>query len=190
LIKRVPAGEEALWRTADLDEHYAANLAQHRAIIEAFGTQSPDVRRLVEGHIFESGRLLERADALRGREVLRESGRALARACLKRFNKRLETINLSVFRRHPACSTVATSGVTGHLRDRNMHDSGLRIAVFMRFLGSGGRRTRMVERSDFGRLLPDCCPEPAAQSRISTSGRRSRIRRSCSTKAAAASSAT
>jgi hypothetical protein len=40
-----------------------------------------------------------------------------------------------------------------------VNDSGLRVAPFMRFLGFGSRRGRMVERSDFGRLLPVCCPK-------------------------------
>ena len=39
-----------------------------------------------------------------------------------------------------------------------MNDDGLRIAHFMQFLGFFPLRHRMVERSDFGRLLPDCCP--------------------------------
>jgi DNA-binding GntR family transcriptional regulator len=49
------------WWTADLDELYSANLEQHRAIVHAFETRASDVRSLVETHIFESGRLLERA---------------------------------------------------------------------------------------------------------------------------------
>jgi hypothetical protein len=40
-----------------------------------------------------------------------------------------------------------------------MSDDGRLIAVFMRFLGFGERGGRMVERSAFGRLLPDCCPD-------------------------------
>jgi hypothetical protein len=52
----------------------------------------------------------------------------------------------------------ATSGVTDHFQVRDMSDDGLRIAHFMRFLGLGSRRPRMVEPSDFGafaaRLLP------------------------------------
>jgi DNA-binding GntR family transcriptional regulator len=59
-VRRVFPGQ-TLWWTADLDELYAANLAQHRAIVEAFEARSPDVRALVEQHIFESGQLLERA---------------------------------------------------------------------------------------------------------------------------------
>jgi len=39
-----------------------------------------------------------------------------------------------------------------------MSDDRRLVAVFMRFLGFGERGGRMVERSAFGRLLPDCCP--------------------------------
>jgi hypothetical protein len=52
----------------------------------------------------------------------------------------------------------ATSGVTGHFQDRDMTDGGHQIALFMWFLVSRSYRRRMVERSDFRRLLPDCCP--------------------------------
>jgi hypothetical protein len=46
---------------ADLDELYAADPRPTQGVVEVFETQSRDVRRLVEEHIFESGRLLERA---------------------------------------------------------------------------------------------------------------------------------
>jgi hypothetical protein len=52
----------------------------------------------------------------------------------------------------------ATSGVTGHFQDRDMGDGGRRIAHFVRFLGSGSHRPRMVELRNFPRLLPVCCP--------------------------------
>jgi hypothetical protein len=55
----------------------------------------------------------------------------------------------------------ATSGVTGHFQGRDVHDVGLRIAVFMRFVCADSRRTRMVEPTECGRLLPDCCPGTA-----------------------------
>jgi DNA-binding GntR family transcriptional regulator len=74
--RRVFPGQ-ALWWTADLDELYAANLAQHRAIVEAFETKSPHVRVLVEEHIFESGRLLESALA-EAKSSRREFGRRVS----------------------------------------------------------------------------------------------------------------
>jgi hypothetical protein len=52
----------------------------------------------------------------------------------------------------------ATSGVTGHFQDRDMNDGALRMALLHAFLGFGSRADRMVERSNYGRLLPDCCP--------------------------------
>jgi DNA-binding GntR family transcriptional regulator len=58
--RRVFPGQ-ARWWTADLDELYAANLAQHRAIVKAFEARSSEVRALIESHIFESGQLLEKA---------------------------------------------------------------------------------------------------------------------------------
>lgn len=58
--RRVFPGQ-ARWWTADLDQLYEANVAQHRAIMEAFEARSSEVRALVEIHIFESGELLERA---------------------------------------------------------------------------------------------------------------------------------
>jgi hypothetical protein len=63
----------------------------------------------------------------------------------------------------------ATSGVTGHFQGRNMSDDGRLVAVFMRFLGFGERGGRIVERSAFGRLLPDCCPIAAQTDRSSNS---------------------
>jgi DNA-binding GntR family transcriptional regulator len=42
-----------------LAEHFASSVAQHRAIVEAIESRSPDVRRLNEEHIFEGSRLLE-----------------------------------------------------------------------------------------------------------------------------------
>jgi DNA-binding GntR family transcriptional regulator len=53
---------QAVWSpSAELNELYSLNLEQHRAIREAFVGRDPDVRRLVEAHILDSGRLLERA---------------------------------------------------------------------------------------------------------------------------------
>jgi len=53
---------QAVWSpSAELNELYSLNLEQHRAIREAFVARDPDVRRLVEVHILDSGRLLERA---------------------------------------------------------------------------------------------------------------------------------
>jgi DNA-binding GntR family transcriptional regulator len=71
--RRVFPGQ-AQWWTADLDELYTANLAQHRAIVEAFEEGSHHVRALVERHIFESGELLERAlaEAQSSRSTFRE----------------------------------------------------------------------------------------------------------------------
>jgi hypothetical protein len=51
-----------------------------------------------------------------------------------------------------------------------MNDDGRRIAHFMRFLGFGSPRRRMVERNDFGRLLPDCCPNGTLRTGRSTVG--------------------
>jgi hypothetical protein len=39
-----------------------------------------------------------------------------------------------------------------------MNDDGHAIALFMGFLTFHLRRSGMVEPSDFGRLLPVCCP--------------------------------
>jgi DNA-binding GntR family transcriptional regulator len=53
---------QAVWSpSAELNELYALNLEQHRAITQAFADRSRKVRRLVEAHILDSGRLLERA---------------------------------------------------------------------------------------------------------------------------------
>jgi len=53
---------QAVWSPSpELSELYSRNLAQHRAIVEAFSSKSRDVRQLVEEHILDSGRLLERA---------------------------------------------------------------------------------------------------------------------------------
>lgn len=53
---------QALWSpSTELNELYSLNLEQHRAITEAFAERSPVVRELVETHILDSGRLLERA---------------------------------------------------------------------------------------------------------------------------------
>jgi hypothetical protein len=43
-----------------------------------------------------------------------------------------------------------------------MHDDGLQIALFMRCLGLNTHRSRMVERKDFRRLLP----EPAGRAGV------------------------
>jgi DNA-binding GntR family transcriptional regulator len=53
---------QAVWAPgAVLNELYSLNLKQHRQIREAFAARSAKVRRLVERHILDSGRLLERA---------------------------------------------------------------------------------------------------------------------------------
>lgn len=53
---------QALWAPSpELNELYALNLEQHRAIIEAFAEHDPAVRTLVEQHILDSARLLEHA---------------------------------------------------------------------------------------------------------------------------------
>jgi len=53
---------QAVWSlSAELDELYSLNLEQHRAIREAFADRNPAVRELVQTHILDSGRLLERA---------------------------------------------------------------------------------------------------------------------------------
>jgi DNA-binding GntR family transcriptional regulator len=53
---------QAVWSpSAELNELYSLNLEQHRAIREAFAVRDPGVRRVVEAHILDSGRLLERA---------------------------------------------------------------------------------------------------------------------------------
>jgi DNA-binding GntR family transcriptional regulator len=53
---------QAVWSLSpELNELYALNVEQHRSIVEAFTTRSPRVRKLVEEHILDSGRLLERA---------------------------------------------------------------------------------------------------------------------------------
>lgn len=59
--RRVFFGQAAWPHNQDLDELYALNLDQHRAILNAFSRRSPAVRELVEGHILDSGRLLESA---------------------------------------------------------------------------------------------------------------------------------
>jgi DNA-binding GntR family transcriptional regulator len=52
---------QALWSaTPDINRLYSTNVEQHRAIVDAFDTRSPRVRRLVEKHILDSGALLER----------------------------------------------------------------------------------------------------------------------------------
>lgn len=53
---------QAVWSpSAELSELYSLNLEQHRAIREALAARDPAVRPLVETHILDSGRLLERA---------------------------------------------------------------------------------------------------------------------------------
>jgi DNA-binding GntR family transcriptional regulator len=53
---------QAVWSLSpELNDLYSLNLDQHRAIVEAFYAKSPNVRGLVEKHILDSGRLLERA---------------------------------------------------------------------------------------------------------------------------------
>jgi DNA-binding GntR family transcriptional regulator len=74
--RRVFPGQ-ALWWTADLDELYTANVEQHRAIVDAFESRSTNVRTLVEEHIFESGRLLERALA-EAKSTRRELGQRVS----------------------------------------------------------------------------------------------------------------
>jgi len=59
--RRVFHGQAAWTQGAELSELYARNLDQHRAIVDAFSAKSRSVRRLVEEHILDSGRLLERA---------------------------------------------------------------------------------------------------------------------------------
>jgi DNA-binding GntR family transcriptional regulator len=60
-VRRVFPGQ-ALWpATAELDELYSLSLEQHREILTAFEHRSTRVRRLVEQHILDSARILERA---------------------------------------------------------------------------------------------------------------------------------
>jgi hypothetical protein len=48
----------------------------------------------------------------------------------------------------------AASGATGHFQGRDMRDGRLRIALFIRFLGTGAPYVRLVEPSDFRCSLP------------------------------------
>lgn len=60
-VRRVFHGQ-AIWsQGSELSEFYSRNVEQHRAIVDAFSTKSRRVRSLVEEHILDSGRLLERA---------------------------------------------------------------------------------------------------------------------------------
>ena len=59
--RRVFHGQAAWSASVELNELYALNLEQHRAIVEAFRAKSHTVSALVEEHILDSGRLLERA---------------------------------------------------------------------------------------------------------------------------------
>ena len=53
---------QAVWSPGpELNQLYSLNLEQHGAIVEAFQSRSTDVRALVEQHILDSGRLLERS---------------------------------------------------------------------------------------------------------------------------------
>jgi DNA-binding FadR family transcriptional regulator len=53
---------QAVWSpSAELDELYALNLEQRRAIVLALSERDAIVRRLVEAHILDSARLLKRA---------------------------------------------------------------------------------------------------------------------------------
>jgi hypothetical protein len=61
LVARSGSRRVTCMTKADLDELYAADPRPTQGVVEAFETQSQNVRRLVEEHIFESGRLLERA---------------------------------------------------------------------------------------------------------------------------------
>lgn len=56
-----------------------------------------------------------------------------------------------------------------------MSNVGLRTAVFMRILGLGSRRDRMVEPSNRRRLLPDCCPKKPSGARSRRGGLRTRV---------------
>jgi hypothetical protein len=62
-----------------------------------------------------------RSVSSRGSGVRGLRGGPAARACVQRVvaeTQRVATINLSVFRRHPACTTVATSGVARPVQRR------------------------------------------------------------------------
>jgi DNA-binding GntR family transcriptional regulator len=59
--RRVFHGQAAWSASTELNELYESNLEQHREIVEAFRCHNPDVRALVEQHILDSARLLERA---------------------------------------------------------------------------------------------------------------------------------
>jgi DNA-binding GntR family transcriptional regulator len=59
--RRVFHGQAAWSASSELNELYASNLEQHREIVAAFHAKKPAVRELVEAHILDSGRLLERA---------------------------------------------------------------------------------------------------------------------------------
>lgn len=66
---------QAVWSpNAELNELYSLNLEQHRAIREGFAERDPNVRRLVEAHILDSGQLLERALAHAGYGTIPQFG--------------------------------------------------------------------------------------------------------------------
>jgi DNA-binding GntR family transcriptional regulator len=61
-VRRVFPGGAMLWpATPELDELYSLSLDQHREIMVAFEQRSTRVRKLVERHILDSARILERA---------------------------------------------------------------------------------------------------------------------------------
>jgi DNA-binding GntR family transcriptional regulator len=59
--RRVFHGQAAWSASNELNELYESNLEQHREIVDAFRGRDPRVRDVVETHILDSGRLLERA---------------------------------------------------------------------------------------------------------------------------------
>jgi DNA-binding GntR family transcriptional regulator len=59
--RRVFHGQAAWSTSAELTELYESNLDQHAAIVAAFHDRSSTARDLVEHHILDSARLLERA---------------------------------------------------------------------------------------------------------------------------------
>jgi DNA-binding GntR family transcriptional regulator len=70
---------QAVWSpSAELNELYALNLEQHRAILDSFVERDPDVRRLVEAHILDSARLLERALEHAGYGTIPQFGRRVS----------------------------------------------------------------------------------------------------------------
>lgn len=70
---------QAVWSPSmELNELYALNLEQHRAIVEAFAERDPNVRHLVEAHILDSARLLERALEHAGYGTIPQFGRRVS----------------------------------------------------------------------------------------------------------------